>query len=185
MISTQGKVHKKVVLHAGEYCFAKAGTAIHTLLGSCVSICLWHPTMKIGGMCHFALPKNNSLDETHKNKKLNPRFASDCIALFARSIKKHNTSFSEYEAKIFGGGDMYHKHHLPELGIEQKQAIGNKNVQAAYELLMQENANILVAHVGEFGYRKIVQDLNTGDVWVKYVPVKHLKGDVRSLSEKT
>jgi chemotaxis protein CheD len=30
--------------------------SIRTVLGSCVSITLWHPVKRVGGMCHFLLP---------------------------------------------------------------------------------------------------------------------------------
>jgi chemotaxis receptor (MCP) glutamine deamidase CheD len=34
---------------------------------------------------------------------------------------------------------------------------------------MQEEINILVVQVGEFGYRRIKFDSLTGEVWVKYI----------------
>ena len=170
---------KKIVLHAGEYCFDKAGTHIHTLLGSCVSITMWHPALKIGGMCHFAISRENAQPE---HRGLDPRYAEDCITLFKNSIKRLNTRLSEYEVKLFGGGNMYEKHPVPELPTTQKQPIGEKNVAAAYRLLLDEGANIQVAHVGEFGYRKVVFDITTGDVWVKFNPAKNAVGDTRSLT---
>lgn len=36
------------------------------------------------------------------------------------------------------------------------------------ELLMTENINILVAHVGEFGYTRLVFDTDSGHVWVRH-----------------
>lgn len=162
------KAKKKIILHAGDYCFDEAGTRVHTLLGSCVSITLWHPEKKIGGMCHFALPYKQFLAD----EEVNPRFGSDCISLFKRSVARYGTKISDYDVKIFGGGNMYEKVKSSNIDPVQRLPVGEKNVAAAYELLVAENANILVAHVGEFSYRRIIFDIATGDVWVRAHKIK-------------
>ena len=40
----------------GQYHAARGQGAITTVLGSCVSTCLWDPVERIGGMNHFMLP---------------------------------------------------------------------------------------------------------------------------------
>jgi chemotaxis protein CheD len=40
----------------GQYYAATGHGAITTVLGSCVSTCLWDPLKRIGGMNHFMLP---------------------------------------------------------------------------------------------------------------------------------
>ena len=45
-----------VFLHPGECYFGGGPTRIATLLGSCVSITVWHPRLLVGGMCHYMLP---------------------------------------------------------------------------------------------------------------------------------
>jgi chemotaxis protein CheD len=76
---------------------------------------------------------------------------------------------------------MYKKQ--PYMGLEEveNQPVGDKNVAAAATLLMNEGVDILVAHVGEFGYRRVVFDITTGDVWVRFTVARGAKGDVRSL----
>lgn len=44
----------------GEYFATREDTMIVTVLGSCVSVCLYDPKLKIGGMNHFLLPSDNS-----------------------------------------------------------------------------------------------------------------------------
>jgi chemotaxis protein CheD len=169
---------KKVMLHAGDYSFDKAGTHVHTLLGSCVSITIWHPVLSIGGMCHFALPRP---DGRQPGSALDPRYAEDCVELFKRSVDRKATKLKEYDVKIFGGGNMYDKYPDPDLDVAEKQPIGEKNVAAAYTLLVNEGARILVAHVGESGHRRLVFDISTGDVWVRFTPGKGAVGNTRSL----
>lgn len=158
----------KVFLHPGEFCFTKESSHIHTLLGSCISITLWHPELHIGGMCHFTLPKNPMKSSTEK--KVDGRYADDVMLMFKRETLKYGTKLTEYEAKIFGGGNM-----MKSEGQNVEDSIGSKNAAAAMNLLMQENVAILVAHVGEFGHRRLVFDTGSGDVWVRHIE----KGGVR------
>ena len=66
-------------------------------------------------------------------------------------------------AKIFGGANMFGSN-----SKSQEALIGEKNSAKAMQLLMDRNIPIDVVHVGEQGYRRIVMDVSTGDVWVKY-----------------
>lgn len=159
---------QKTFLHPGDFCFTDQRIHIHTLLGSCVSITLWHPGLKIGGMCHFMLPKYSG--KHNPGRKPDGRYAEDVIKLFKSDVEKFGTSLQEYDAKIFGGGNM-----MKSEDEDIDDSIGTKNAATAMKLLMQEKVNILVAHVGEFGHRRIVFDVVTGDVWVRHVE----KGGVR------
>ena len=40
----------EIFLQPGDFYFGGADTRIRTILGSCVSITMWHPTRLIGGM---------------------------------------------------------------------------------------------------------------------------------------
>jgi len=151
----------KVFLHPGEFCFLNSAAHIHTILGSCISITLWHPELHIGGMCHFTLPKH-PLKGNNKGK-LDGRYADDVIKMFKREVINHRTQITDYEAKIFGGGNM-----IKTEGQNIEDSIGTKNAAAAMQLLMEENIAIHVAHVGEFGHRRIVFDVSSGDVWVRH-----------------
>ena len=170
------KASKKVVIHAGDYCFDKAGTHVHTLLGSCVSITLWHPKKQIGGMCHYALPFNPS-----PQSKPNPRYGDDCMTLFEKSCERFNTKIWEYEAKVFGGSDLITRY-PNAIGENERKPIGDKNSLAAFEMLMKAGVSISTAHVGEQGYRIVIFDISSGDVWVKFKTINKPHGDLRSLS---
>ena len=43
-------------LHPGQIFVSAESYAVTTILGSCVSACLWDPLTKIGGINHFLLP---------------------------------------------------------------------------------------------------------------------------------
>lgn len=164
---------KKIYLHPGGFYFSRENVKIHTLLGSCISITLWHPERRIGGMCHFTLPKKPHTRAG--GDELDCRYADDVIQKFRKEVKRHGTAMQEYQAKIFGGGNM-----LRTASQNTENSIGTKNSAAAMMLLMQENMNILVAQVGEFGHRRVVFDTRTGEVWVRYIEAgtaRQISGD--------
>src|SRR4051812_50134949 len=47
---------KTVYLLPGELHASAEQTQVTTILGSCVSVCLWDQKLRIGGMNHFLLP---------------------------------------------------------------------------------------------------------------------------------
>jgi chemotaxis protein CheD len=48
-----------IFLRPGDCYFGGQNTSIRTVLGSCVSMTFWHPQLRVGGMCHYMLPKRN------------------------------------------------------------------------------------------------------------------------------
>ncbi|MGB0468294.1 MAG: hypothetical protein ACPGF7_12305 [Pontibacterium sp.] len=167
---------KKVFLHPGDFVFGGTGVHIHTLLGSCISITLWHPQKKIGGMCHFTMPGHPGARSP--GDKPNGRYAEGALALFKKAAADNKTLITDYQAKIFGGGNM-----IRSAGESIDDTIGTKNAAAAMQLLMQERVEILVVHVGEFGHRRIAFDISTGEVWVKHQTTEGKR--MASLSGKT
>lgn len=155
---------RKEIINPGEFVFAEPGTQLQTVLGSCIAITLWHPKLKIGGMCHFVLPSRPA-NEKHVPIP-NGRYGDEVLALFELASELHRTSITEYQAKIFGGSDLIVN------DADKHLSIGTLNTEKAVEVLTNKNVNILMAHVGESGSRLIVMELDTGDVWVKHNPSK-------------
>ena len=44
-------------LMPGELWSGRGAASVRTLLGSCVALTLWHPRLRVGGMCHYLLPR--------------------------------------------------------------------------------------------------------------------------------
>ncbi|PCK07126.1 MAG: chemotaxis protein CheD [Alteromonadaceae bacterium] len=164
-------------LNPGEFYFSTAQDRIHTLLGSCVAITLWHPRLRVGGMCHFLLPRCPSMAHGARDIAISGgRYSDSAMALFEREAQKLGTPLSDYQAKIFGGSNM-----LAINTLTHDDSIGTKNTEAALKHLAEHNIPLLVAHVGETGHRRIVFDVANGDVWVKHEPlqstIENGKGD--------
>ena len=148
---------REVFLHPGEYLFTKADERIGTLLGSCIAICLWHPILHIGGMCHFVLPSQHKKVAT----ALNGRYADEAMAMFRASVAQHNTELKQYRASIYGGANV-----VAALVKEDEDTIGERNAAAAMELLMAQRVAIGIVDVGESWPRRISFDVLSGEVSV-------------------
>jgi len=154
----------------GEFFFGESNCQIHTILGSCIAITLWHPRLHVGGMCHFVLPGRRSSEGVIRAEtKLNGRYSDAAMALFEIEVSKRGTRLTDYHVKIFGGSNM-----LTNSTLREDELIGTKNTEAALKHLTEKNMTLLVAHVGETGHRRIALDVSTGDVWVKHEPLKKI-----------
>ena len=148
-----------IYLLPGDIHFATANTRIHTVLGSCVSIALWHPLLRIGGMCHFMLPSRGKT----QNTGLDGRYADEAIQLILQEIEKNYTYPGEYQAKLFGGGNMF----LASCAAKGMD-VASGNIKAARSLLTQNGFHVATEDVGGNGYRRIILDLYDGNVWVRH-----------------
>lgn len=149
----------EIFLHPGDFYFGDKSTRIRTLLGSCVSIAIWHPGLQIGGMCHYLLPSRAG----KRSDTLDGRYAEDAMALFMQEIRQSGTSPAEYEVKLFGGGNMFPKNRH---GGGCKD-VPCKNVLVGRELVERYGFKIKAEDLGGVGHRRIIFDIWSGDVWVR------------------
>ena len=102
----------EIFLQPGEFWFGDRDTRIRTLLGSCVSITMWHPRLRIGGMCHFMLPERGA--RAHADG-LDGRYAGDAIELFLRELRAAHVEGEGHRNLIFdiGSGEVWLRHVAP------------------------------------------------------------------------
>jgi chemotaxis protein CheD len=60
-----GPLERRVYLHPGAIWAEDVPAAITTVLGSCVSVCLWDPKIALGGINHFVLPRGGAVRSAH------------------------------------------------------------------------------------------------------------------------
>ena len=147
-----------VVLRPGDFHFGGGHTRISTLLGSCVSITLWHPRKRIGGMCHYMMAEREHPD----GSPLDGRYAGEAFALFLRNVEKAGTRTSEYQAKLYGGANMF----AQKTGT--KLDIGRRNIEAAHRFLTAQHITVMAEHIGGSGRRKLHFDVWSGNVWLAF-----------------
>jgi chemotaxis protein CheD len=148
-------------LHPGQL-FAFSGPAVMTtVLGSCVSLCLYDELADAGGMNHFVLPEGlaSDRDSTRYAVPACERLLERVLALGARRER--------LVAKLFGGASALQR----PLG---RMSVGENNVAVAKRWLEQQRlAPAAIETGGEYG-RRLAFEIPSGAVWVRL-----LKGGAR------
>ena len=139
---------------------------LHTLLGSCVSIVLWHPERCVGGMCHCILPKGFG---PRSENSTDARYCDGAVALFLREVIRSGTMPQQYHAYLVGGGRMYS---IP--GRADEISVGQRNVESARIHLKKAGFLLRAEDVEQEGHRKVELDLQTGEVTVVFGNRKRL-----------
>lgn len=156
---------RAVHLQPGELHFGEAPATISTLLGSCVAITLWHPRWHIGGMCHYLLPSAGPNPQYHRTgQAFDGRYADQAMAMFLDAIGRAGSRPSEYEARIFGGGDQFDEPPVPGTPMD----VASRNAAAGMRLLHEHGFWVAQSHVGGRGSRYVSLDLADGRVSIRH-----------------
>ncbi|OGU11264.1 MAG: histidine kinase [Geobacteraceae bacterium GWC2_58_44] len=145
----------------GEY-FATAGaTAITTLLGSCVSVCLYDRISGIGGMNHFMLPElMQGGSAVRCTDACCARYGSCAMRQLLKRLELLGASRSRLEAKLFGAGRI-----MAGGGAD----IGEKNAAFALAHLKGEGIPVVAKDLGGRSARRVIFFPATGRAFVKKV----------------
>ena len=148
---TGGRPH--AYLHAGQIAVAREPTAIVTVLGSCVAVCLWDPGSRVGGVNHFLLPH-------HVERERSPRFGNVAVPQLVEAMVRAGASRARLVAKVFGGASV--------LGsLPHARRLGHENAALALHLLDEARIPVLDRDVGGERGRKLVFVSDEGTAWVK------------------
>ena len=142
----------------GDWYFGMGGS-IRTLLGSCVAVTFWHPLLHLGGMCHFVLPTSGK----KRGATLDGRYGDEAIEALLQSAQRATPRLLEYRIGLYGGGRMF-----AVAGRDDAHDIGQRNIEAARQLLARVNLPICATHCGGSGHRNICLDLDSGIVAVRH-----------------
>lgn len=151
----------EIFLQPGDLFVADAGYQIRTILGSCVSITLWHPATRRGGMSHFLLPTRGA---AAKGQELDGRYGDEALEQMILELQRSGVTPSQCQAKIFGGGNMF-----PDHRHEGAINVGQRNGEAARTLLQRHRIPVLSESLFGVGHRQIIFDVSNGDVWANQV----------------
>lgn len=138
----------KLNLNIGQIIVVKDSAVISTVLGSCVSICLFSPEKHFGGMIHYALPYqfDHNLDEDPL------RYGDQAIPILINEVKKLTMGpVSSLKAKIIGGANC-----LVRASGGGFNNIGEQNIQMARDILSAHQIEVVGEHVGGEVGRKVL-----------------------------
>jgi chemotaxis protein CheD len=135
-----------VNLAPGEYYFSAEDLIINTVLGSCVSVVLYDPVLKAGGMNHFMLAESRGKIVENDYFKIE-RYGLYAMEALINEVLKHGGKKSRLMAKIFGGSRVLHSNNKMDIGVD--------NIEFAERYLDAENIPIISRDTGGIRARRI------------------------------
>ena len=156
--------HKNIFLRPGDMALAADPTVAVTVLGSCISITLYHPRLKIGAICHAVLPISDGG---------NPgKFVNTAVQHMIDQFIGLKINPAELVAKLFGGADMF-----SDTDTERSdRGVGAQNVREAIKCLNGFGLNVSSSDTGGHQGRKLIYYTHTGEVFIKLVKKEINKG---------
>lgn len=142
-------------VHTGEVAVSRERTLYSTVLGSCVSICVWDAVTGAGGINHFLLPDQVS------NGISSPRFGNVAVRTLLSRLQAIDVPAARLQAKIFGGASVLRP------GVPMRDALGARNVELARVLLDLAGIPVVAEDVGGDHGRKLIFRTRDGAAWVR------------------
>ncbi len=142
-------------------------------LGSCIALCGYDSTAKVGGMVHIVLP--HTLPE--KEAKLG-RFADTAVPELLHQLEKAGADRKMLRFAMVGGAKVINFGDGNAMGLD----IGTRNVNAVKHQIQNQELDLVGIDVGGSLARTILMNTETGDVTVRTVtrgekPLCSLRGN--------
>lgn len=140
-------------LYPGAIFTHKERHLVTTVLGSCISVCIWHEKARIGGINHYLLPLWNG------DGLPTPKYGNVAIERLVEKVRKIAGS-GTLVAKVFGGASMWSQ-------ASGALAVGDRNIEFAYNNLEELKIKIVSQDVGGGMGRKVIFDTESGSVLLR------------------
>jgi len=148
---------ESVKILPGQYHASGAHGSITTVLGSCVSTCLWDPVQRVGGMNHFMLPGDASAAASPSG--VSARFGVYAMELLINEMVHLGADRRRLVAKVFGGARVLQ-------GFERLD-VGALNCEFVLNFLREEGIQLLAKDLHGTAPRKVHFFPATGKVQMK------------------
>ncbi len=149
-------------LKPSELFVSRNAVAVTTVLGSCISVTMFHRGLGIGAICHAMLPQCSQI-----------KCVADCADRFkyvncvipgmVQKLCKPGIKLRDIEVKLFGGADTMGS----EAGKSRIQSVGRQNMEMAVKVIQSEGLHLKISNVGGCFGRKIIFYSHTGQVLLK------------------
>ncbi|BBO68971.1 putative chemoreceptor glutamine deamidase CheD 2 [Desulfosarcina alkanivorans] len=163
-----------VYLNSAELCFAQRPARVTTVLGSCITVTLFHPTTRTAAICHALLPRGKQKSGCGEESGKPFKYVDEVIPIMVARMRRYGIQPRQLEAKLFGGADMFpagqkHQFQIP---------VGRQNIEAAMQAIASEGLHLKVAEVGGKYGRKLFFYTHTGVVMVKPILNRNGSGEL-------
>jgi chemotaxis protein CheD len=139
----------------GEVVVTASASVLTTILGSCVSVCLWDRCGRAGGMNHFVLPGR-------AEGEINARYGTVAMAVLMDGLLELGCRAEDLQAKVFGGAAV-----LPH---REGRTVGSSNVDTALAYLRAARVPVVAQRTGGLLGQHIRFDTGDGNVMFRWLP---------------
>lgn len=149
-------------IHPGEWYFGNEYSSLYTVLGSCVALSVWHPTLKLGGLCHYLLaqqPSHSGSAELIRGLGAG-RYASSVLPLLKQAMQRY-AALGEYQLGLFGGCDAF-----------VNSVIGKQNIVYAQQWLQDHQLHLTCSDLGGKSSRTLALNVDTGAIDLKHYEIQ-------------
>lgn len=126
---------------------------LSTVLGSCVSVCLFDPAFGLGGMNHYLLA------DASEGEATSLKYGANAMELLINNMLKRGAARARLQAKVFGGSRMSGRF----------ADIGPRNVEFALRYLAAEDFPVVGRDLGGAEARRVNFHPATGKARVVHV----------------
>ena len=138
---------------------------LHTILGSCVSVCLWDPVARVGGMNHILVPSAAT------DCRCGSRCGVHAMELLINAVMQQGGDRRRLVAKAFGGGNVL-------AGI-RTPTVGELNVKFVREFLETERIPLVGERLGGDRAVRVVFHTDSGKALLQSVDGSRLPKLIR------
>lgn len=142
----------------GEYFVSTEDMVFVTVLGSCISACIWDGRVRAGGMNHFMLPDGDASDGFG-------RYGSYAMELLINEMLKKGARRESMQAKVFGGAQV--------MAGFTTMNVGERNTKFVLDYLATERIPVVSQDVLDIHPRKVCFFPVTGKALVKRLAHTH------------
>jgi chemotaxis protein CheD len=151
-----GKELLNIYLYPAALIITDKPSYVHTILGSCVSVCLYDRITKSGGINHYMLSFWNG------DGLPTPKYGNIAIEKLIEKMIMSGSRIEHLVAKIFGGAEVIES-------VNQTFNIGKKNIDIAYDMLNERKIPVVAHSTGGNLGRKIIFNSYSGEVIHRFV----------------
>jgi chemotaxis protein CheD len=158
MLTQRNSNKEKQAVHVniGQLYASNSGDILKTLLGSCVSACLFDPEAKVGGMNHILLSSHADMQKFDANA----RYGIHAMEILINEMCKLGAKRHRLQAKAFGGGNVL-------TTVTKEDTPGKRNIEFMTDYLKMENIPLLAHDFGGPFTRVLYFHTDSFNVFVK------------------
>ncbi len=151
-------------LLAGEWALAGADDGpLRSLLGSCVSVALWHREAGVATACHAVLPTRSQASVASKGLG-EAHFLDEALPLMVDALRDRGLDAQACEASLVGGASLIAAFAPGRAGAP---AVGAQNAREALRLAQRLGLRVVNQALGGTQPRQLSLDARTGTLRVR------------------